>query len=185
MKHLPLAVSITSSILLGCGGSGGGSSTPEPFAGVYEVTSYTKNETNCDAEGAAVTDGDSHFRLVLGSAAFPGGTGLLYQTCASASDCSGDSYQGNWYFPEKAGDQWQGRAYASAGGSSTSCSMTDTEGVATLDADGVLTMRVEVYRSGSLPIEAADDCDIDSAFFTAKRPEFACSELNVLRAKKI
>ena len=163
-------------------GDSGGSA--DSFVGVYEVQSFTENEEGCDVEGPARTYDDQFFKLVLGSSVFPGGTGLMYQTCSSAAECESDSINGSWYFPTKTGEQWDGEITSYAAGGSTSCSFGATDGVAILEG-GILTMDAKSYRSGSLTTTSADQCKLHSDFFVEQRPNFACESWQVLRAKKL
>lgn len=106
--------------LTGCGGDGddGGE-----FVGTYEVTKHTLNDTSCDAEGPAVTDGDAFFKLVMGD--IMGFPILEYYSCTSATECEDTSDLFKSF--AKIGGQWSIQTQV-ASGIDPECNLSEITG---------------------------------------------------------
>jgi hypothetical protein len=80
--------SIFLGILSGCAKSAGPTATNNPFEGTYKVTSYNRNEKDCNSTGAPVSDGPKFFKLTEETSF--NRTILAYRSCTDANTCDVD-----------------------------------------------------------------------------------------------
>ncbi len=150
--------------------------TPDnPFEGVFKVTSHTRNEMDCATPGAAVTDGDTFFKL--SEETLFGQKILAYRSCTTATTCATDPSLFESFIDE--GQGWM-RQVKTSGGSGTSCSLGLVEGPLVETATG-FTLDTKTSK-GDIMLGANEKCDTD--IIDAHRTDMMCTGVEALVAER-
>lgn len=159
--------------LTACGGDddGGGD-----FVGTYEVTKHTLNDTGCDAEGPAVTDGDAFFKLQMGD--IMGFPILEYYSCTSATECEPDSDLFKSF--AKIGGEWSIQTQV-ASGFDPECNLSEITGPLQKTELGVkLELRT---TQATITLSGGEECDTD--LVDKYSDQMVCGQYEVLEATKL
>lgn len=147
-------------------GCGGGLSTD--LEGIYNISTWTKNTTACDAEGASILDQQGEKSLYIEPQSIFGTEFINAVTCADLADCkmkrdSSTIELGGWTFEHGSDDKgWTG-ATVFAGVNGSECQGTYiAHRMTPMGASG---MRIESRTQETAPFPTDSDgfCNTDKA----------------------
>lgn len=155
---------------------GGGDDDGGDFVGTYEVTKHTLNDTSCDAEGPAVTDGDAFFKLEMGD--IMGFPILEYYSCTSATECEDTSDLFKSF--SKIGGQWSIQTQV-ASGIDPECNISEITGPLEKTELGVkLELRT---TQATITLSGTEECDTD--LVDKYSDQMVCGRYEVLEATRL
>jgi len=176
-------------LLVAC--TGGGDMTD--LEGIYTIASWTRNDADCNAEGASILETQGQTALYVKIETFITEKFVNVVPCTDTADCeemAGDSdtiHLGQWGFEEGSDDDgWQVISYSAFDNMSddTQCDGTRHEAVMTSPAEGGL--RLEARSSETVqfakPSGITDCWDVEDDDAAGLVGEPACAELEVLTA---
>ena len=179
---------LCSLFLVACGGDLTG------LQGVYNIDTWTRNDTACGAEGASILETQGSTALYIKAETFITEKFVNVVPCADTADCeemAGDDttiYLGNWIFQDGSDDDgWQSVTYSAFDNfdDDTQCDGTRREAAMTTPAEGGL--RIEARTNETIQFakpSGVTNCflDIDDAELEDLVGEQACVRLEVLTA---
>ena len=177
--------------LVACGGEDG---EPNPFLGVFEISSHQLSERGCETPMPLV-DPSSCFGCVVEKPFFKVkrqtflGTSIMsIVDCESATVCDDDGDDegsinlGGAIFERKDGDAWVGYAYAASYGGA-SCSYQETEWRLEETDDGILLTRTTLRATPESPSGMlTDDACLDLTDNPPPRDELECDAQELVEA---
>lgn len=164
---------------------GTGDAGAETFFGLWAVNSIKESSSGCDEATGDAFDIFKFVNIYPNSKIIPRAAGYSFRTCDSQDDCAQDTLAFNdWTLEKVEGGKFIGVDIATShGGDSKECQVSFYDTTAALQDDG--TMLVENRRySGTFTFTNEDDCSPRSESLKAKRSEYACDRLKVLRAAR-
>ncbi len=158
-----------------------GSGSLTDLEGVYSITTWTDNQSGCDAEGPSVAMGREPF-FYIKSENFLGSKFVNVVNCADVADCQAKAtdkdtlHLGGFAF-EEGSDSSGWTAHSAFGFGSNNMCMGDVSDVIMTSGDG--TVRIESRSTMSAPYTG--NCDDDAAAEAAAAGQ-PCSSLEVVTA---
>lgn len=180
---LALATQIWFFALTGCSGSGLGTA----LQGIYQISSWTENNSGCAAEGPSILADNTNKYLWLKLqnffVDFLAGVG-----CPDLTTCRKDAKEGfiplfgSWIFSEGSDTAgWKGN-FIQAGTISTpgKCAGSVVDFNLSQTGQGAIQIRIETRQSDEFAANSKNECTTDDAERAAKGKP--CSKLEVIRA---
>jgi hypothetical protein len=167
MKQLQSLILVTLA-LAGCGGKDG-----EELLGVWSVSTHTRNDVSCDAEGAPVADGPAFIKFIEGE--LFGQEYIEYVSCTDAAGTSCDEPGGLFgtLYAEAISGGMRAEFYV-ASGTTESCFLTAVRSDATTSGD---SLRIETRRRSEDNVTGTQ-CEAEDA--ESRKDSMPCVELEVL-----
>jgi hypothetical protein len=149
-------------LLVACGG---GSITDN--GGIYQITAWTDNPDNCDAEGPSIAENQSETHFYIKDEAFFGEHFVTYNDCVELSDCEADYNDDDTIHLSDIGfdggnddDGLTGLGGFLVG---DECSGTVKELLMTFDEAGNARLEMRSKMVENVPKDSDDFCDWDAA----------------------
>ncbi len=154
--------------------------------GVYEVQTWTENETSCASDGDSIIDMEVDDHLYVKAENLFGQEFLNVVTCEGLADCSAQAAEDTIHLgfgldSGSDGNGWTGSGYT-LGGSET-CSGQIRNNRLSETSDGLLRFEIRRTFVEDVPLDSEGFCDSDAAIESATGQ--GCESIEVISAMQV